>query len=128
MRHKDYKNHGRKDQNFCSRGHLVPSGAFNTKDERDLTFMMTNVAPHWQPFNGGNWASVERAVKDYATFVGYGVYVLTGTGKYLSPPHSPYSSLLFTAHNLTLQAGDTYARRHIKCCSTSTQALRCITH
>ncbi|XP_028391439.1 uncharacterized protein LOC114516219 [Dendronephthya gigantea] len=91
-KHNDYKNTGGRGENFCSRGHLVPSGVFNTKHERDLTFIMTNVAPQWQPFNGGNWASVERAVKDYATFVGRGVYVFTGTAGVAKNPStkSPY--------------------------------------
>ena len=42
---------------------------------------MTNIAPQWQDFNGGNWNAVEQAVKDYATASGHGVYVFTGTGK-----------------------------------------------
>ncbi|XP_028390731.1 uncharacterized protein LOC114515638 [Dendronephthya gigantea] len=66
-------------QYFCSRGHLVPNGAFDTKDERDLTFTMTNIAPQWQEFNAGNWNAVEQAVKAYVNNVGHGVYVFTGT-------------------------------------------------
>ena len=67
---------------FCSRGHLTPSGAFNTEAERKLTFIMTNVAPQWQPFNEGNWAAVEQAVKNYVQCVQHDVYVFTGTGKF----------------------------------------------
>ena len=69
------------DPYFCSRGHLAPSGAFNTEAERELTFIMTNVAPQWQAFNGGNWNAVEMAVKSYVNNVGHDVYVFTGTGK-----------------------------------------------
>ena len=73
---------GAKDPYFCSRGHLTPNGAFNTRAERDLTFIMTNVAPQWQAFNGGNWAAVEQAVKKYVQAVGHDVYVFTGIGKF----------------------------------------------
>ena len=68
-----------RDPYFCSRGHLAPKGAFDTPEERSLTYIMTNVAPQWQAFNGGNWAAVENAVKNYAKHVGRGVYVFTGT-------------------------------------------------
>ena len=79
---------GEESRKYCNRGHLVPSGAFNTKNERDLTFIMTNIAPQWLPFNDGNWRSVEDAVKAYANKAGHGVYVFTGTGRYhiLSEP------------------------------------------
>ena len=66
---------------FCSRGHLTPSAAFETEAERDLTFKMTNVAPQWQEFNGGNWARVEDAVKKYVQAKRTKLYVFTGTGK-----------------------------------------------
>ena len=69
------------DPYFCSRGHLAPSGAFNTEKEARLTFIMTNVAPQWQAFNRGNWAAVEKAVKNYTSVTGHDVYVFTGTGK-----------------------------------------------
>ena len=67
---------------FCSRGHLTPNGAFDTKDERDITFKMTNAAPQWQEFNSENWAAVENAVKDYVQKKKREVYVFTGTGKF----------------------------------------------
>ncbi|XP_028391451.1 uncharacterized protein LOC114516229 [Dendronephthya gigantea] len=89
-------NSGEKDREFCNRGHLAPSGAFNTKNERDLTFIMTNIAPQWDVFNEGNWRMVEKAVKDYAKTVQHGVYVFTGTAgiaKYWTVsvwPRKPY--------------------------------------
>ena len=64
---------------FCSRGHLTPSAAFETKAERDVTFKMTNAAPQWQVFNGGNWARVEEAVKNYVQTKKVDLYVFTGT-------------------------------------------------
>ena len=61
---------------------MTPNRAFDTKEERYLTFIVTNVALQWQKFNGGNWAAVESAVKEYVEVVKHGVYVFTGTGKF----------------------------------------------
>lgn len=88
---------------FCSRGHLTPNGAFDTKDERDLTFMMTNVAPQWQEFNAGNWAAVENAVKQYVQSVGHLVYVFTGTGKCVACTYVPlYVLRIFLSIRFTI--------------------------
>lgn len=67
---------------FLSRGHLTPNLAFATPSDRELTFVLTNAAPQWQKFNGGNWAVLERAIKHYAEDVKRGVHVLTGVCKY----------------------------------------------
>lgn len=67
---------------FCSRGHLTPNSDFSTLDERKMTFIVTNVAPQWQKFNGGNWAVIERAVAEYAKSKTRDVYVFTGIGEY----------------------------------------------
>ncbi|CAB3996004.1 neurogenic locus notch homolog 1-like [Paramuricea clavata] len=64
---------------FCSRGHLTPKGDFNSDDERDLTFIVTNAAPQWQKFNGYNWARMEEVVKDWAKANTKQLYVFTGT-------------------------------------------------
>ncbi|KXJ26721.1 hypothetical protein AC249_AIPGENE9314 [Exaiptasia diaphana] len=50
---------------FCARGHLTPNSDFATSEERIETFINTNIAPQWQLFNGGNWAKVEEAVREY---------------------------------------------------------------
>lgn len=83
-----YPNYGTGNNSFCSRGHYVPCGDFNTLDERKLTFINTNVAPQWQLFNGGggNWAQLEAAIRAYVASSKAGkLYVFTGTGerKYL---------------------------------------------
>jgi DNA/RNA endonuclease G (NUC1) len=41
----------------------------------------TNIAPQWQPFNGGNWAKLEKAVRTYSDTNNKRVFVFTGTGK-----------------------------------------------
>ncbi|KAK3740661.1 hypothetical protein QZH41_006820 [Actinostola sp. cb2023] len=75
-----YPNFNTNKQQFCSRGHLTPNADFSTADERELTMINTNIAPQWQLFNGGNWAFLEAAVRDYATSVSRPVYVFTGVG------------------------------------------------
>lgn len=75
-----YPNYNTKNDQFLSRGHLVANGDFFAKKEKELTFINTNIAPQWQLFNGGNWANVEKAVRDYAKNATRDVYVFTGTG------------------------------------------------
>ncbi|CAB4025264.1 neurogenic locus notch homolog 1-like [Paramuricea clavata] len=65
---------------FYNRGHLTPNDAFDIANERDLTFVNTNIAPQWVMFNGGNWNVVENAVKTYSNKYQRKVYVVTGTG------------------------------------------------
>ena len=79
---------GWKSNFFCSRGHLTPYGDFKDNWERDLTMVMTNIAPQWQEFNGGNWMAVEQAVTDYVDKIKNDLYVFTGTGKFITRPYS----------------------------------------
>lgn len=67
---------------FLARGHLTPNGDFSKKFyENSFTYVTTNIAPQWQPFNMGNWAVVETTVQKYANQKqGRTVYVFTGTG------------------------------------------------
>jgi len=70
---------------FLAKGHLTPNGDF-IKDEnggngeRSFTFITTNIAPQWQPFNAGNWAGIESVVTTYALNQGRTLYIFTGTG------------------------------------------------
>jgi len=75
-----FPNFDEKKNQFCSRGHLTPNADFKDKAERELTMVNTNIAPQWQPFNGGNWAGVEDAVRKYAEANKRQLYVFTGTG------------------------------------------------
>jgi len=69
---------------FLSRGHLTPNADFTNPTDREMTMVNTNIAPQWQQFNGGNWATLEAAVRAYATAVNRNIYVFTGVGKYLA--------------------------------------------
>jgi len=67
--------------NFLAKGHLTPNGDFKDDNyERSFTYITTNIAPQWQPFNAGNWAKIESAVTTYAKNKGRTLYVFTGTG------------------------------------------------
>ena len=50
------------------------------KVERRMTFINTNVAPQWQPFNKGNWRQMENAITAYVDKTRKPAYVFTGTG------------------------------------------------
>lgn len=69
---------------FLARGHLSPNGDFSKElGENSFTYVTTNIAPQWQPFNMGNWVVVETAVQRYAKQKqGRTLYIFTGTGGY----------------------------------------------
>ena len=76
------------DNLYLGKGHLTPDGDFK-KDkncEKSFTYIYTNAAPQWQPFNAGNWAALEQAIRSYAdrpTNPPGGtrtLYIFTGTG------------------------------------------------
>ncbi|KAK3713734.1 hypothetical protein QZH41_008860 [Actinostola sp. cb2023] len=75
-----YQNKDINAQQFCSRGHYTPNADFSDCEERQMTFINTNIAPQWQLFNAENWAALEAAVRNYANSVQRSVYVFTGTG------------------------------------------------
>ncbi|KAK3730781.1 hypothetical protein QZH41_009244 [Actinostola sp. cb2023] len=81
-----FPNYSTGNSSYCSRGHYVPNGDFDTQPERNLTFISTNIAPQWQLFNGGNWANVEAAVRAYTARVDHDIYVFTGTGGQATNP------------------------------------------
>ena len=78
-----YANFNQQKQQFFARGHLTPNADFNTDAEREYTMITTNIAPQWQLFNAGNWANLEKALRNYATQTTHPLYVFTGTGKVL---------------------------------------------
>ena len=68
---------------FFARGYLSSNGDFSKEHvENSFTYITTNIAPQWQPFNMGHWVVVETAVQKYANQNGRTLYVLTGTGGY----------------------------------------------
>ena len=69
---------------FLARGHLTPAGDFgDINKEKSFTYVLTNIAPQWQPFNMGNWVAVEKAITTYAKSTGKTLYIVTGTGKFI---------------------------------------------
>ena len=76
-----FDNYSVTENQFLARGHLSPNGDFSKEDgENSFTYITTNIAPQWQPFNMGNWVVVETAVQKYANQKGTTLYVFTGTG------------------------------------------------
>lgn len=81
---KVFAKYSEKDQQFVNRGHLTPNGDFDQSTERDQTFIITNAAPQWALYNGGNWQKLEDGVRNYAAKVKRSIYVFTGTGNALT--------------------------------------------
>ena len=88
--HSDYKtdyqdnldiNFSLRDDQFCARGHLTPNADFSNRSDRERTYVTTNIAPQWQPFNGGNWGVLERNIRGCATSTKDDLFVFTGTSK-----------------------------------------------
>ncbi|XP_005182505.2 uncharacterized protein LOC101892491 [Musca domestica] len=53
-------------KNFLSRGHLTPDADFMFGYEQLSTYYYMNVAPQFQPINGGNWLKVEDMARSLA--------------------------------------------------------------
>lgn len=45
---------------FMSRGHLAAKSDYVFATGQRSTFYFINAAPQWQPFNAGNWNSLEQ--------------------------------------------------------------------
>jgi DNA/RNA endonuclease G (NUC1) len=45
---------------FLARGHLAAKSDFVLAQPQRATFTFVNCAPQWQPFNGGNWNTLEQ--------------------------------------------------------------------
>jgi len=79
-----YDNFNAQNEHFLSRGHLTPNADFTDATDREMTMVNTNIAPQWQRFNAKNWATLEAAVRAYATAVNRNIYVFTGVCKYIA--------------------------------------------
>ncbi|WP_235298926.1 DNA/RNA non-specific endonuclease [Portibacter marinus] len=70
--HNDYSGSG------YTRGHLAPAGdmAFS-REAMEESFLMSNISPQIEEFNGGVWRELEETVRDWA-YDNDRVYVVTG--------------------------------------------------
>lgn len=64
---------------FLSRGHLAAKTDFIYANGQRASFYFINVAPQWQPFNGGNWNMVEQNLRTRIGEAGYNTTIYTGT-------------------------------------------------
>ncbi|CAH4033352.1 uncharacterized protein LOC123715121 [Pieris brassicae] len=64
---------------FLSRGHLVAKSDQVFATGQRATFYFVNAGPQWQPFNGGNWNSLELNLRDRIARAGYHTTIYTGT-------------------------------------------------
>lgn len=64
---------------FMARGHLMAKSDNILGNQQRATFYYINVAPQWQPFNAGNWATVEIVVREYVSQQKLHAEVYTGT-------------------------------------------------
>jgi DNA/RNA endonuclease G (NUC1) len=64
---------------FLSRGHLTARVDFVFATQQQATFWLTNAAPQWQTFNGGNWNTLEMNVRTFIGQLNRDLIMYTGT-------------------------------------------------
>ncbi|KPJ17193.1 Endonuclease G, mitochondrial [Papilio machaon] len=64
---------------FLARGHLAAKSDFVFATGQRATFYFINCAPQWQPFNAGNWNSLEQNLRARIGAAGYNTVIYTGT-------------------------------------------------
>lgn len=64
---------------FMARGHVAAKSDFILGNHHRATFYFMNCAPQWQAFNGGNWNTVEVAIKNFVANRNIEVDAYTGT-------------------------------------------------
>ncbi|KAF9824241.1 hypothetical protein SFRURICE_019921 [Spodoptera frugiperda] len=64
---------------FMSRGHLAAKSDYVFATGQRATFYFINAAPQWQPFNAGNWNSLEQNLRARIGAAGYNTVIYTGT-------------------------------------------------
>ncbi|XP_026326824.1 uncharacterized protein LOC113235359, partial [Hyposmocoma kahamanoa] len=67
------------DTQFLSRGHLAARTDFIFATGQEASFWFINAAPQWQPFNAGNWNSLEQNLRTRIGAAGYHTTIYTGT-------------------------------------------------
>ncbi|CAK1551868.1 unnamed protein product [Leptosia nina] len=64
---------------FLARGHLTAKSDQIFATGQRSTFYFINAVPQWQPFNGGNWNSLEQNLRRRIGTAGYKCVVYTGS-------------------------------------------------
>ncbi|XP_075973002.1 salivary endonuclease-like [Anticarsia gemmatalis] len=64
---------------FMSRGHLAAKSDYVFATGQRATFYFINAAPQWQPFNAGNWNSLEQNLRARIAAANYRTVIYTGT-------------------------------------------------
>jgi hypothetical protein len=64
---------------FLARGHLAAMTDFVFATGQRASFYFINVAPQFQPFNGGNWMWLEARLRTRIGAAGYNTIMYTGT-------------------------------------------------
>ncbi|XP_047989807.1 uncharacterized protein LOC125229074 [Leguminivora glycinivorella] len=64
---------------FLARGHLAAKSDYVLATGQRATFWFINAAPQWQPFNVGNWNSLEQNARARIGAAGYHTVIYTGT-------------------------------------------------
>ncbi|XP_063823740.1 uncharacterized protein LOC135073485 [Ostrinia nubilalis] len=64
---------------FLARGHLAAKSDFPVATAQRATFYFINAAPQWQPFNAGNWNSLEQNLRARIGQANYNTVIYTGT-------------------------------------------------
>ncbi|KAF9824237.1 hypothetical protein SFRURICE_019917 [Spodoptera frugiperda] len=64
---------------YLARGHLAAKTDFIYASGQRASFYFINAAPQWQPFNAGNWNSLEQKLRARIGNAGYNTVVYTGT-------------------------------------------------
>ncbi|XP_014088515.2 uncharacterized protein [Bactrocera oleae] len=64
---------------FLSRGHLAAKADMIYATQQRTTYTFFNVAPQWQSFNGGQWATLEERVRAFVKKLKQTVICYTGT-------------------------------------------------
>nr|UVJ48452.1 dsRNase4 [Hyphantria cunea] len=64
---------------FLARGHLAAKTDFVFATGQRASFYFINAAPQWQPFNAGNWNTLEQNLRARIAAANYRTTVYTGT-------------------------------------------------
>ncbi|CAH2257289.1 jg26108 [Pararge aegeria aegeria] len=64
---------------FLARGHLAAKTDYVFATGQRSTFYFINAAPQWQPFNAGNWMSLEANLRRRIAAARYNTVIYTGT-------------------------------------------------